>query len=95
MAEMVAGEKKEDHTDSESDLDENGGEGGEYSPEAVDSSNTFGDDMLQMALKMATGLFYFFFLVSYLDIIVDNWDGHLPFVKHYLIVTIYLTSRAR
>lgn len=60
MAEMVAGEKKEDHTDSESDLDENGGEGGEYSPEAVDSSNTFGDDMLQMALKMATGRFHFF-----------------------------------
>lgn len=26
-----------------------------FSPEAVDSSNTFGDDMLQMALKMATG----------------------------------------
>lgn len=28
---------------------------GAFSPEAVDSSNTFGDDMLQMALKMATG----------------------------------------
>ncbi|XP_066248993.1 zinc finger MYM-type protein 3 [Euwallacea similis] len=57
MAEMVAGEKKEDHTDSESDLDDNTAEGGgEYSPEAVDSSNTFGDDMLQMALKMATEL---------------------------------------
>lgn len=26
-----------------------------FSPEAVDSSNTFGEDMLQMALKMATG----------------------------------------
>lgn len=28
---------------------------GGFSPEGVDSSNTFGDDMLQMALKMATG----------------------------------------
>lgn len=26
-----------------------------FSPEGVDSSNAFGDDMLQMALKMATG----------------------------------------
>lgn len=26
-----------------------------FSPEAVDSNNAFGDDMLQMALKMATG----------------------------------------
>ena len=26
-----------------------------YSPEGVDSSNAFGEDVLQMALKMATG----------------------------------------
>lgn len=26
-----------------------------FSPDAVDSNNAFGDDMLQMALKMATG----------------------------------------
>lgn len=26
-----------------------------FSPDAVDANNTFGDDMLQMALKMATG----------------------------------------
>lgn len=31
-------------------------EGGTFSPEPVDASNTFGDDMLQMALKMATEL---------------------------------------
>ncbi|XP_015599139.1 zinc finger MYM-type protein 3 isoform X2 [Cephus cinctus] len=47
MAEMVATEKKANESDSDS-ADEN-------SPEGVDSSNTFGDDMLQMALKMATG----------------------------------------
>ncbi|XP_032663864.1 zinc finger MYM-type protein 3 isoform X2 [Odontomachus brunneus] len=46
MAEMVATEKKTNDSDSDSVDD---------SPEAVDSSNTFGDDMLQMALKMATG----------------------------------------
>ncbi|XP_014486843.1 PREDICTED: zinc finger MYM-type protein 3 isoform X2 [Dinoponera quadriceps] len=46
MAEMVATEKKANDSDSDSVDD---------SPEAVDSSNTFGDDMLQMALKMATG----------------------------------------
>ncbi|KAH1023199.1 hypothetical protein HUJ04_012449 [Dendroctonus ponderosae] len=57
MAEMVAEEKKEDHTDSESDIDDTVGEtGGEYSPEPVDTNNTFGDDMLQIALKMATEL---------------------------------------
>lgn len=56
MAEMVAEEKKEDHTDSESDIDDTVGEtGGDYSPEPVDTNNTFGDDMLQIALKMATG----------------------------------------
>ncbi|XP_024875544.1 zinc finger MYM-type protein 3 isoform X3 [Temnothorax curvispinosus] len=45
MAEMVATEKKTNDSDSDSVDD---------SPEAVDTSNTFGDDMLQMALKMAT-----------------------------------------
>ncbi|XP_060536825.1 zinc finger MYM-type protein 2 isoform X2 [Cylas formicarius] len=56
MAEMVAEEKKEDNTDSESDLEDNTADGADYSPEPVDASNTFGDDMLQMALKMATEL---------------------------------------
>lgn len=57
---MVAEEKKEEPTDSESDLDDTAGDaGGEYSPEPVDASNTFGDDMLQMALKMATGTQHF------------------------------------
>ncbi|XP_029674738.1 zinc finger MYM-type protein 3 isoform X3 [Formica exsecta] len=46
MAEMVATEKKTNDSDSDSVDD---------SPEAVDSNNAFGDDMLQMALKMATG----------------------------------------
>ena len=33
------------------------GSGSDFSPEGVmESSNTFGDDMLQMALKMATEL---------------------------------------
>lgn len=56
MAEMVAGDKKEENnTDSESDIDGDGGGGddGNFSPEP-DATNTFGDDMLQMALKMAT-----------------------------------------
>lgn len=58
MAEMVAGDKKEDHTDSESDVDDTGpgDEPPAFSPEPVDATNTFGDDMLQMALKMATEL---------------------------------------
>ncbi|XP_044256741.1 zinc finger MYM-type protein 3 [Tribolium madens] len=57
MAEMVAGDKKEENTDSESDVDEAGpADEGTFSPEPVDASNTFGDDMLQMALKMATEL---------------------------------------
>lgn len=57
MAEMVAEEKKEEHTDSESDIDDSAADGGgDYSPEPVDASNTFGDDMLQIALKMATEL---------------------------------------
>ncbi|XP_033192634.1 zinc finger protein without children isoform X2 [Bombus vancouverensis nearcticus] len=62
MAEMVATEKKANETDSDStdDRDEDTGDrdhshSGVFSPEGVDSSNTFGDDMLQMALKMATG----------------------------------------
>ncbi|OAD57671.1 Zinc finger MYM-type protein 3 [Eufriesea mexicana] len=61
MAEMVATEKKANETDSDSadDRDEDTGDrdhahSGGFSPEGVDSSNTFGDDMLQMALKMAT-----------------------------------------
>ncbi|KAL0115451.1 hypothetical protein PUN28_010765 [Cardiocondyla obscurior] len=62
MAEMVATEKKVNDSDSDSvddkeddtaDQDNLHSDG--FSPEAVDSSNTFGDDMLQMALKMATG----------------------------------------
>ncbi|OXU18213.1 hypothetical protein TSAR_000221 [Trichomalopsis sarcophagae] len=61
MAEMVATEKK---NESDSDSNDEARDDGEvndgtpadsYSPEGVDSSNTFGDDMLQMALKMATG----------------------------------------
>ncbi|XP_033341908.2 zinc finger protein without children isoform X1 [Megalopta genalis] len=62
MAEMVATEKKTNESDSDSadDRDEEAGDrdqshSGGFSPEGVDSSNTFGDDMLQMALKMATG----------------------------------------
>ncbi|XP_011684484.1 PREDICTED: zinc finger MYM-type protein 3 isoform X5 [Wasmannia auropunctata] len=64
MAEMVATEKKANDSDSDSvddredntaDQDNLRSDG--FSPEAVDSSNTFGDDMLQMALKMATGEF--------------------------------------
>ncbi|XP_067013358.2 zinc finger MYM-type protein 3 [Anabrus simplex] len=68
MAEMVAGEKKAEESDSESDDAGNdaadvsevpeassAAEGG-FSPEAVDTSNTFGEDMLQMALKMASEL---------------------------------------
>ncbi|XP_025986741.2 zinc finger MYM-type protein 3 isoform X2 [Solenopsis invicta] len=60
MAEMVATEKKadsdsdsvDDREDDTADQDNLHSDG--FSPEAVDSSNTFGDDMLQMALKMAT-----------------------------------------
>ncbi|XP_050673906.1 zinc finger MYM-type protein 4 isoform X2 [Leptidea sinapis] len=51
MAEMVAGDKKKDQSDSETD-DENAEE---FSPVAgMEGSNAFGEDMLQMALKMAT-----------------------------------------
>lgn len=55
MAEMVAEEKKEETSDSESDVDNTAGPEDSYSPEP-DASNTFGDDMLQMALKMASEL---------------------------------------
>lgn len=58
MAEMVADDKKEENTDSESDEEDAPavGDEGTFSPEPVDASNTFGDDMLQMALKMASEL---------------------------------------
>lgn len=65
MAEMVAGEKKQEATDSESDGDVNDANDAPeppeapeaFSPEAVDTSNAFGEeDMLQMALKMASEL---------------------------------------
>ncbi|KAL4717074.1 hypothetical protein ACJJTC_016961 [Scirpophaga incertulas] len=52
MAEMVAGDKKKDQSDSDTD-DDNGEE--TFSPVAgMDGNNAFGEDMLQMALKMAT-----------------------------------------
>ncbi|KAG5313867.1 ZMYM3 protein, partial [Acromyrmex insinuator] len=62
MAEMVATGKKINDSDSDSVGDREDDTAGQanlhsdgFSPEAVDSSNAFGDDMLQMALKMATG----------------------------------------
>ncbi|XP_029674736.1 zinc finger MYM-type protein 3 isoform X1 [Formica exsecta] len=62
MAEMVATEKKTNDSDSDSVDDREDDTAGQdnlhsdgFSPEAVDSNNAFGDDMLQMALKMATG----------------------------------------
>ncbi|KAI4495560.1 hypothetical protein M0802_008572 [Mischocyttarus mexicanus] len=61
MAEMVATEKKNNETDSDSaeERDDDGGDHDNahsdgFNPDGVDSNNTFGD-MLQMALKMATG----------------------------------------
>ncbi|KAL0868567.1 hypothetical protein ABMA27_008035 [Loxostege sticticalis] len=52
MAEMVAGDKKKDQSDSDTD-DDNAEE--TFSPVAgMDGNNAFGEDMLQMALKMAT-----------------------------------------
>ncbi|XP_077264989.1 zinc finger protein without children isoform X1 [Temnothorax americanus] len=61
MAEMVATEKKTNDSDSDSVDDREGDTADQdnlhsdgFSPEAVDTSNTFGEDMLQMALKMAT-----------------------------------------
>lgn len=56
MAEMVADDKKEEHTDSESDEASDVGGGGGFSPDPQDATTSFGDDMLQMALKMATEL---------------------------------------
>ncbi|KAJ0172327.1 hypothetical protein K1T71_012300 [Dendrolimus kikuchii] len=51
MAEMVAGDKKKDQSDSDTE-DENAES---FSPVAgMDGNNAFGEDMLQMALKMAT-----------------------------------------
>ncbi|XP_039759795.1 zinc finger MYM-type protein 3 isoform X2 [Pararge aegeria] len=51
MAEMVAGDKKKDQSDS--DTEEENEEG--FSPVGgIDGNNAFGEDMLQMALKMAT-----------------------------------------
>ncbi|CAK1545626.1 unnamed protein product [Leptosia nina] len=50
MAEMVAGDKKKDQSDSDTDEENEG-----FSPVAgMDGNNAFGEDMLQMALKMAT-----------------------------------------
>lgn len=52
MAEMVAGDKKKDQSDSDTD-EENDAE--TFSPvAAMDGNTAFGEDMLQMALKMAT-----------------------------------------
>ncbi|XP_015117483.1 zinc finger MYM-type protein 4 [Diachasma alloeum] len=59
MAEMVATEKKK--TESDSDSEDNGNDEGSESvqedkqQDAVDGGNAFGEEMLQMALKMATG----------------------------------------
>ncbi|KAH9643986.1 hypothetical protein HF086_004247 [Spodoptera exigua] len=51
MAEMVAGDKKKDQSDSETDEENEE----TFSPVAgMDGNNAFGEDMLQMALKMAT-----------------------------------------
>ncbi|CAG9112533.1 unnamed protein product [Plutella xylostella] len=53
MAEMVAGDKKKDQSDSDTDDDNEAGGG--FSPVGgMDGNNAFGEDMLQMALKMAT-----------------------------------------
>ncbi|XP_060805922.1 zinc finger MYM-type protein 3 [Amyelois transitella] len=52
MAEMVAGDKKKDQSDSDTDDDN---EAESFSPVGgMDGNNAFGEDMLQMALKMAT-----------------------------------------
>lgn len=48
MAEMVAGDKKKEDTESESDEDD------DYGTEAMTENNALGEDMLQMALKMAS-----------------------------------------
>ncbi|KAJ6636144.1 Zinc finger MYM-type protein 3 [Pseudolycoriella hygida] len=48
MAEMVAGDKKKEETESESEDDD------DYGGEGITESNALGEDMLQMALKMAS-----------------------------------------
>lgn len=48
MAEMVAGDKKKEDTESESDDDD------DYGGEGMTENNALGEDMLQMALKMAS-----------------------------------------
>lgn len=48
MAEMVAGDKKKEDTESESDDDD------DYGTEGMTEGNALGEDMLQMALKMAS-----------------------------------------
>lgn len=53
MAEMVAGDKKDPISESDTDGENDGGVDDAPSPEPVDN-NAFGDDVLQMALKMAT-----------------------------------------
>lgn len=50
MAEMVAGDKKKEDSDSATDDDNDDDFGGDV----INESNAFGEDMLQMALKMAT-----------------------------------------
>ncbi|KAI4454153.1 zinc finger mym-type protein [Holotrichia oblita] len=57
MAELVAGEnEKKEEVESEAEPESEGDHAPEpsFSPEPQDASNTFGDDMLQMALKMAS-----------------------------------------
>lgn len=59
MAEMVAGDKKKSDSDSGSDDEDRGGGGADHhddygpSSETITESNALGEDMLQMALKMA------------------------------------------
>lgn len=48
MAEMVAGDKKKEDTESESEEED------DYGPESMNESHALGEDMLQMALKMAS-----------------------------------------
>ncbi|XP_063994990.1 zinc finger MYM-type protein 3 [Diachasmimorpha longicaudata] len=59
MAEMVATEKKKTESDSESEDNGNDEEGEnvqeDKQQDAVDGGSAFGEEMLQMALKMATG----------------------------------------
>ncbi|XP_059621408.1 zinc finger MYM-type protein 4 isoform X2 [Phlebotomus argentipes] len=52
MAEMVAGDKKKADSDSESDAEEAPEDA--FAQENIETGNAFGEDMLQMALKMAT-----------------------------------------